>query len=155
MKILKLLFTALILFGIAMPSYAVQSDDDIRTIIIRGTDDMKFDVTLIEAEPGERIRITLETVSNMPAQVMAHNVAVVDLDVDIQEFVMASMTATDNEYIAPDYEENVIAFTRMIGGGEVDSVDFTVPDTPGDYEYVCTFPGHYFGGMRGILRVAN
>lgn len=155
MKTLKLLFTTLILFAIAIPSFAVQSDSDVRTIVIKGTDDMKFDVTLIEAKPGETIRLTLETISNMPAQVMAHNVAIVDLEVDVQEFVIESMSATDNEYIAPEYEDNVIAYTKMIGGGEVDTIEFTVPEVTGDYEYVCTFPGHYFGGMRGILRVAD
>lgn len=155
MKTLKFLFTAILFFSIALPSFAVDSDNDVRTIVIKGTDDMKFDVTLIEAKPGETLRITLETVSNMPAQVMAHNVAIVDLDVDMEEFVIASMSATDNEYIAPDYEDDVIAYTKMIGGGEVDTIEFTVPETTGDYEYVCTFPGHFFGGMRGILRVSN
>src|SRR5690625_4129601 len=101
MKTLNSLFIALLLIGMAIPSYATSTDtdEDVRTIIIRGTDDMKFDVTLIEAKPGEKLRITLETVSNMPAQVMAHNVAIVDLDVDVQDFVMESMTATENEYI--------------------------------------------------------
>src|SRR5690625_4322699 len=116
MKTLNSLFIALLLIGMAIPSYATSTDtdEDVRTIIIRGTDDMKFDVTLIEAKPGEKLRITLETVSNMPAQVMAHNVAIVDLDVDVQDFVMESMTATENEYIAPEYEDQVIDFTKMI-----------------------------------------
>lgn len=129
------------------------NSDTVREITIKGTDNMKFDVTMIDAKPGETIRLTLETKSNMPANAMAHNVAIVDLDVNVEEFVLASMSSPDTEYISPDYEDQVIAYTEMIGGGEVSTIEFTVPDTPGDYEYVCTFPGHYFGGMKGILRV--
>jgi azurin len=63
------------------------------------------------------------------------------------------MGARDNEYIAPDYEDQLIAYTEMIGGGETSTVEFTVPETAGDYDFICTFPGHYQGGMVGILRV--
>lgn len=138
---------------IALPVFASNGNDEIRTITVQGTDNMKFDVTLIEAEPGEVIRITLETISNIPKQAMAHNIAIIDQDVDMDEFVSASIMARDNEYIAPEFEDRVIAHTAMIGGGETSTIEFTVPETPGDYDYVCTFPGHYQGGMVGILRV--
>ncbi len=144
------LFTALI---IAIPAFASQESDEIRTIHIKGLDNMKFDVELIEAAPGETIRIVFETVSNMPPQAMAHNIAVVDLGTDVDAFAMASMSARDNEYIAPDYEDKVIFNTPMLGGGESVEMEFTVPEVTGDYDFVCTFPGHYMAGMVGILRV--
>ncbi|MEX2574670.1 MAG: plastocyanin/azurin family copper-binding protein [Balneolaceae bacterium] len=144
------LFAAL---AVTLSAFAADGNTDVRTITVTGTDNMKFDVTLIEAEPGERIKIVLMTVSNMPATSMAHNVAIVDQGVDLEAFVMASMTERDNEFIAPSFEDRVIANTEMIGGGETSSIEFTVPETPGDYDYVCTFPGHYYGGMTGILRV--
>ena len=37
--------------------------------------------------------------------------------------------------------------------GESVEVTFTAPDTPGDRPYICTFPGHYVGGMKGTLIV--
>lgn len=151
---LKIRFLTIFLsFFIAAGAFA--QDSDVREILIKGTDNMKFDVTLIEASPGETLRITLETKSNMPAQAMAHNVAIVDLDTNVEDFVLASMAEPDNAYIAPSYADDVIAVTEMIGGGETSTIEFTVPETPGDYEYVCTFPGHYFGGMKGVLRVSN
>jgi azurin len=127
--------------------------DEPREITIKGTDNLKFSIELIEASPGETIRLTLEVVSNMPITAMGHNIAIVDKGTDVQEFVMQSMSAKDNEYIAPAMEDQIIAFTKMIGGGETSVIEFTVPDEPGDYVYVCTFPGHYFAGMKGILRV--
>jgi azurin len=129
------------------------STDEVRELTIKGTDNLKFSVELIEASPGETIRMTLEVVSNMPKTAMGHNIAIVDKDADVMEFVMQSMSAKDNEYIAPALEDQVVAFTKMIGGGETSVIEFTVPEEPGDYVYVCTFPGHYFAGMKGILRV--
>jgi azurin len=32
------------------------------------------------------------------------------------------------------------------------TVTFTAPTTPGEYPFVCSFPGHWVT-MRGILRV--
>lgn len=151
-------------------------DDGVRTIEIIGTDDMKFVVEPsvaeaddrlvtggeagqyillegIEAEPGEELRIKLTTISNLPASAMSHNLAIVDLGTDTDSFARESVTARDNEYIAPEYEDQVIATTAMLGDGESDTITFTVPDEPGEYDYVCTFPGHFAGGMVGILYV--
>jgi azurin len=128
-------------------------NDDVRELTIKGTDNLKFSMELVEASPGEKIRMTLEVISNMPKTAMGHNIAIVDKDADVDEFVMQSMSAKDNEYIAPDLEDQVVAFTEMIGGGETSVIEFTVPEEPGDYVFVCTFPGHYFAGMKGILRV--
>lgn len=150
----KALFTAIITLLFAATVFAnIDSDREVRTINITGTDNMKFDVSLIEAEAGETIEIVFTTKSDMPKQAMAHNIAIIDLGVDLEEFVMASIGSADNDYIAPAFEDRVIANSEMIGGGETSTFEFTVPETPGDYDFVCTFPGHYQAGMTGILRV--
>jgi azurin len=151
--LLKTALITLIAVLISFQGMANTGTDEPREITIKGTDNLKFSIELIEASPGETIRLTLEVVSNMPKTAMGHNIAIVDKGADVQEFVMQSMSAKDNEYIAPALEGQIIAFTKMIGGGETSVIEFTVPDEPGDYVYVCTFPGHYFAGMKGILRV--
>lgn len=151
---IKILFATLIAIITFVPVLASDNNETVREIVIKGTDNMKFDVDHIEATAGETIRITLETKSSMPKAAMAHNIAIVDLGVNVEEFVLASMAEPDNEYIAPSYEDKVIANTEMIGGGETSTIEFTVPETAGDYEFVCTFPGHYFGGMKGVLSVS-
>lgn len=147
-------------------------DDAVRTINIIGTDDMKFVVesegeglvtgetageyTLLEAievAPGEEIRITLTTVSNLPPTAMSHNWSLLEMGTDVEAFARASITARDNDYIAPDFENQVITRTEMLGDGETDSVTFTAPEETGEYDYLCTFPGHYAGGMYGHLIV--
>lgn len=140
-------------FTFAISAYSTGLQDDVRTIEITGMDNLKYDKTLIEASPGERIKLVFKVESNMPPQAMSHNIAILPQDMDTNAFATASMGARDNEYIAPDYEEQLIAFTEMIGGGETSTVEFTVPEAAGDYDFICTFPGHYQGGMVGILRV--
>ncbi len=136
-------------------------DDGVRTIEIFGTDDMRFVVAEaadglitggqagqyillegIEAAPGEELRIRLTTVSNRPPTAMSHNFSLVDLGTDVDAFTRASITARDNDYIAPTFADQVIVSTAILGNGETDTVTFTVPDTAGDYDYLCTFPGH-------------
>lgn len=126
-----------------------------RTVEIIGTDNMKFDVTAIEAEAGEEITIKFTTKSQIPKTAMAHNVVVIDKDADVDALVMASMQARGNDYIAPDYNDQIVAATALAGGGETVEVTFTVPQEPGQYEYVCTFPGHYQAGMKGVLTVTT
>lgn len=148
------------------------ADNATRTIKMIGTDQMKYTVVeaedglviggqsgqyiileAIEAAPGEQIRINLRTISNIPKTAMAHNFVLLDLGTDVAEFASASARASENEYIAPDYEENVIIATAMLGDGETDSITFTVPNEPGEYDYICSFPGHYNAGMIGKLIV--
>jgi azurin len=47
--------------------------------------------------------------------------------------------------------EDVIAATKLLGPGENETLTFTAPE-PGDYQFVCSFPGH-FAMMRGIMVV--
>ena len=49
----------------------------------------------------------------------------------------------------------VIAKTSLAGPGERVQVTFTVPETPGEYPFICTFAGHYQAGMKGKLIVRS
>ena len=149
MKSLKkiILIVTLTLIGAASTAMAQ------RTIEMDGTDNMKFSVTNIEAEAGEEITIVLTTKSQLPKMAMAHNVVVIDKDANLDEVAMASMQARDNDYVAPEYKEQIVAATGLAGGGETVEVTFTVPEEPGDYPYICSFPGHYQAGMKGMLEV--
>lgn len=124
-----------------------------RVIEIHGTDNMKFDVTKIDAKPGEKITVKLSMNSKLPAVAMSHNWVLLDQGTDARAFSMSSARFKDNEYIDPSMESKVLAHTKMASGNQVVEVTFTAPKAAGDYEYVCTFPGHYVTGMKGILTV--
>lgn len=149
--------------------------DDIRTIQMVGLDGMKFAVeestddisvgeTLganddllrletITVEPGEQIRIELTTRSQLPATAMAHNWVLLTMDADPAAFASAATQAKENDYIPQDMTDQILAQTGLAAGGETTEVVFTAPETPGEYEYICTFPGHFAAGMRGTLVV--
>ena len=124
-----------------------------RIVEIVGTDDMKFSVTNIDAKPGEQIRVRLITKSAMPKVAMAHNFVLLKKGVSQVKFVTASATARENDFIAPDLKDQVVAFTPLAGGGETVETVFKVPAETGEYPYVCSFPGHFQAGMRGTLTV--
>lgn len=42
----------------------------------------------------------------------------------------------------------------MLDNGQSEVLEFNAPDKPADYEFVCTFPGHYML-MRGIMKVVK
>jgi azurin len=48
----------------------------------------------------------------------------------------------------------VLQFIKLLNPGEDGTMQFMAPTTPGDYPFICTFPGHW-RIMNGILRVTN
>ena len=70
--------------------------------------------------------------------------------VEINAFAVKAAAARDNDYI-PEETTEVIAHTKMIGGGETTVIEFIAPEA-GTYNYICSFPGHY-AMMKGKLIV--
>ena len=44
--------------------------------------------------------------------------------------------------------------TKMLEAGQTEVIEFTAPANPGDYEFVCTFPGHWTV-MNGVMKVTK
>jgi len=124
-----------------------------KKVEITGNDQMKFDVVAIEAKPGQKVTVTLKNVGTMPKMSMGHNFVLLTQDQDPPKFVEASQTSMGTEYIAPDLKSKVLANTKLLGPGESDTISFAAPKQPGDYIYICSFPGHYAIGMKGTLTV--
>ena len=119
-------------------------------IIINSSDLMKFDQNELIVFEGQEITLTLNHTGQMSKEIMGHNFVLLKKGTDLDDFAQRAMLARENEYI-PDGNET-IAYTKMIGGGESDTITFSAPDK-GSYTYICTFPGHY-GLMKGVLIVS-
>ena len=147
------------LVGTDQMKFTVKSNNMEDVTVSEQTSGTKYDelyiVEQIAAKAGEEMTITLENNTNLPAQAMAHNFVLLKKDADVQGFVNASMGQKGNDYIAPDMTDQVIANTAMLAGGESETITFTVPSEPGEYTFVCTFPGHYGGGMVGVIKVTE
>ncbi len=126
--------------------------DDEKTVRINANDQMKYDVTSIDAAAGRKITVTLTNVGTLPKAAMAHDFVLLKAGTDVTAFAMAAMTHQENGYMPPDMADKVIAATKLVGPGESDTVSFVVP-AAGTYDYICTFPGHALAGMRGKLNI--
>jgi azurin len=124
-----------------------------RTVELTGGDDMKFNLTNIQAKPGETIRVVLKSTGTIPKVAMAHNFVLLTLAADPGEFNKASMMAAATDYVPQNLKSQVVASTKLAGPGETVEVTFKVPAKAGSYPYMCTFPGHYAAGMKGQLVV--
>ncbi len=116
----------------------------VTTIVLNSNDQMKFDKEEIKVKAGQKVKLTLNHTGKLPKEAMGHNFVLLTAGTDIAAFATAAMKAKKNEYIPSD---GVIAHTKLIGGGESTTIEFTVPKK-GTYDFICSFPGHY-GMMKG------
>lgn len=126
---------------------------DASTIEIEVADNLKFNPATIQARPGERLRIVLKSVGKMPRTAIMHNVVLLKKGATPSVFVDRSRAAPEAGYIDPALKDQVLASTAMIAAGETAEVTFEAPPQAGEYTFVCTFPGHFRFGMKGLLAV--
>jgi putative membrane-bound dehydrogenase-like protein len=111
---------------------------------------MKFDRTTITARAGQRVEIAFTNLDDMP-----HNVVI---------FKRGSMATYEKELFGslnepnaqlrgfvPD-SPNVLYASPLLNARESALLVFDAPAEPGEYPFVCSFPGHWVT-MRGVLRV--
>lgn len=120
---------------------------------LEANDSMRFSQNLIEVPAGQKITVTLKNVGHMPKAQMGHNLIILDRDRKPEAFMVEASFAKDSDYIPAGYEDWMIAHTKLLGPGEADTITFTAPKIPGDYVFLCSFPGHFAVGMKGIMRV--
>jgi azurin len=125
-----------------------------RTIEITADDTMKYNVTTINAKPGEALTVKLTNKGTMPKMAMGHNFVLFKKGVDVQAFTTDAVTAGQTDYIPAKYKAQIIANTKILGPGESAEVSFTAPKEPGSYTFICSFPGHATT-MKGTLVVGG
>lgn len=136
----------------AASAAAPAAADGTVAVEITADDTMKFSVTEIRARAGDKIRVTLTNLGRMPKQAMGHNWVLLTPMPDADVLALAQgAAARAPEYIPADATK-ILAHTKLLGPKEGDTVEFTAPTQPGDYPFVCTFPGHA-AMMRGKLIV--
>ncbi|MEX1011959.1 MAG: plastocyanin/azurin family copper-binding protein [Balneolaceae bacterium] len=109
---------------------------------------LRYDKDLITVSAGSRIALTFRNADDM-----IHNVVIVEpgtADKVGEAAMNLGLDAAALEYV-PRMDE-VIYHTSLMQPGQVQTIYLEAPETPGDYIFVCTFPGHHIS-MRGILRV--
>jgi azurin len=98
--------------------------------------------------------LTFKNVGNLPKIAMGHNLVILKKDVTAIAFgqkVLAAGGSATNP-LPNSVKGDVLVATKLLGPGETEELNFTIPLETGSYEYVCTFPGH-FAMMRGVMEV--
>ncbi|HRP32679.1 MAG TPA: azurin [Agriterribacter sp.] len=117
------------------------------TLEITGDDAMKYDKTELRAKAGQKVTLTLHHSGKLAKEAMGHNIVILKTGTDIAAFAAKAVEAKANDYFPESEAANVIAHTKVIGGGESVTIEFTAP-AAGTYPFICSFPGHY-GFMKG------
>jgi len=116
-------------------------DENVVEITITGNDQMQYNLAEMKVKAGQTVRITLEHVGKMDKNVMGHNWVLLTQGTEVGAFGQAAVEAKATDYV-PEGSNQVIAHTKLIGGGESDTIEFVAP-AAGTYDYICSFPGHY------------
>jgi azurin len=124
-----------------------------RTINLVGNDTLTYSLPTITAKPAEMLKVVLRTMSMQPASQMAHNFVLLKPGVDVDAFITAAALARKEAHLPGVYKTKIFVASDLAEPGSAVSVTFKAPGTPGRYSYVCSYPGHYNGGMKGVLVV--
>ena len=104
---------------------------------------MRYDITQLVVDAGKPFEIILENLDGM-----AHNLVVVKpgqrkkVAESVQTNLPTKLDKKGRAYV-PDNDPDVLGATRMVEASQKETMRMTAPAEPGEYEYVCTFPGHW------------
>ena len=141
------LLSYLALVSIAISTHAAQK------VTITGNDTMQFDKREFTVKSGEKVELEFKNIGKLPKIAMGHNLVILKKGISSLKFGQKVMSngCKCNQRVPEASMEDVIAATKLLGPGEKKPLIFTAPE-PGDYQFVCSFPGH-FAMMRGIMVV--
>lgn len=125
---------------------APKKDDNSVNLALAGNDLMKFDKNEFSVKAGQEVTLTFRHTGKIGKKVMGHNFVLLKEGTSVPEFSAKAAAAGEaKDWIAN--EDQIIAHTKMIGGGETTKITFTAP-AAGTYDFICSFPGHS-GLMKG------
>ena len=101
---------------------------------------LAYDTKSFSAKVGQKVKLTFE--NNHPTLPQPHNFVLGKLGVDKGKMLglaMAAMTLVDKGYIPESAD--ILANTKLLQPGQTETIEFVLP-AAGEYNYICTFPGH-------------
>lgn len=116
-------------------------------------DSLQYNVAEMTADKScELIKVTIKHTGNLPAIAMGHN-WVLSRAGDLSGIAADGISAgIDNNYVKPD-DDRVFAATKIVGGGESDTIEFSTSTLNGDeFVFFCSFPGHS-SIMKGTFKL--
>lgn len=114
--------------------------------------EMKFDLKSFTVEAGKPVQIIFAN-----PDFMQHNLVIVKPNMlqtvgKAADKLAANPKGAELQYV-PDMSE-VLFNTPLVNPQKEVTLEFTAPSQPGDYPFVCTFPGHW-SIMNGTMKVVK
>ncbi|TRX73985.1 azurin [Pseudomonas mangiferae] len=148
---IRKLIVASVLAAASLPVLAAECE-----VEVHSTDQMSYTTKAIDISKScKTFTVKLTHDGKLPKNVMGHN-WVLSKTSDMAGITTDGMSAgVDNNYLKAD-DARVIAHTKLIGGGESDSVTFDVSKLQAgeDYQFFCSFPGHS-SMMKGAVKLVD
>lgn len=123
------------------------------TILISTIPDiMQYDKKSFTVKAGQKVIIEFDNQDNMQ-----HNLVLIKAGALDKVGLAADDLARDPKGAEKSYTPQmpeVLHATKLLNPQESFTLQFTAPAQPGDYPYVCTFPGHW-RIMKGVMKVVK
>lgn len=130
---------------------AEEHDKVDQTITIKSVvNEMKYDKPELSVKAGTVVKIVFENPDHMQ-----HNLLIIEPGSLEEVGAAADKLAADPQGASMDYipsMSEILFTTPLVNPGDTYELTFKVPETPGEYPFVCTFPGHW-RIMNGIMKV--
>src|SRR5687768_5324484 len=115
---------------------------------------MKFDKAELTVKAGQKVMLLFQN----EKCVLMHNFLLLKPGTKDAVGALADKMLTDPQGLAkqyvPESDAVLVKGNKLIGIAQNDLIEFTAPAEPGDYPYICTFPGHW-RLMHGVLKVTK
>ena len=109
-----------------------------------------FSVSEFTVKPGQKVELTFDN-----PDLMQHNLVIVEPGAADEVAQLAIELGEDGPAMHYIPKSNkILHATRLLDANTKQTLTFNAPTKPGDYQFVCTFPGHA-PVMRGIMRVVG
>jgi azurin len=113
---------------------------------------LSFDLKWFAVEAGKAVQIVLFNPDAMPHNLLVSKPGSLEA-VGTAGAAMPMPTDPDAKAFVPDLPA-VLYSTKLLKEGETERLGLTAPKEPGEYVFVCTFPGHWVR-MYGVMLVVE
>ena len=137
-------------WGLTAEAPADPNVDVVRLKTVR--EEMRFDKKEFTVTAGRTIELVLENPDAMQHNLVIGKPKSMDAIGNAADKLITAKDGAERSYV-PAIPQ-VLAATPLVNPDQTYRLKFTAPATPGDYPFVCTFPGHW-RIMNGVMKVVG
>ncbi|MVM31267.1 dehydrogenase [Spirosoma sp. HMF4905] len=128
-------------------------DPDVEIVRMKTVrEEMRYDKKEFTVTAGKQVEIVLENPDAMQHNLVIGKPKSMEIIGAAADKLITAKDGAEKNYV-PSIAQ-VIAATPLINPDQTYRLKFTAPTTPGDYPFVCTFPGHW-RIMNGVMKVTK